>query len=81
MAEYITIMLINKKTPDQITSELTGLIGDDYDPSFTDWLFVEAGLSGEGAEVVEVVDSLQKEPVSEAASAVVKASSVTTRCV
>ncbi len=74
MAEYITIMLINKKTPDQITSELTGLIGDDYDPSFTDWLFVEAGLSGEGAEVV---DSVQKESAIEAASTSAKPTSAT----
>ncbi|KAG8992465.1 hypothetical protein FRB90_001003 [Tulasnella sp. 427] len=40
MAEYITIMLINDKTPDQVTSELTELIPD-YDPVFTDWLFEE----------------------------------------
>ncbi|TDL23018.1 hypothetical protein BD410DRAFT_769425 [Rickenella mellea] len=43
MAEYITIMLINNKTPDQITTELEDLIGaSEYDHSFTDWLFIEA---------------------------------------
>ncbi|KAH7102267.1 hypothetical protein BKA62DRAFT_829609 [Auriculariales sp. MPI-PUGE-AT-0066] len=39
MAEYITIMLINEKTPDMITEELTDLIGADYNSSFTAWLF------------------------------------------
>ncbi|KAL5504674.1 hypothetical protein ACEPAH_7337 [Sanghuangporus vaninii] len=43
MAEYITIMLINNKTAEQITAELEDLIGaSEYDPSFTDWLFAEA---------------------------------------
>ncbi|KAJ7502951.1 hypothetical protein B0H11DRAFT_612309 [Mycena galericulata] len=42
MAEYITIMIINNKTAAQITSELEDLIGSDFDPSFTDWLFAEA---------------------------------------
>ncbi|KAF9228416.1 hypothetical protein BS17DRAFT_799715 [Gyrodon lividus] len=42
MAEYITIMIINNKTGAQITSELEDLIGSDFDPSFTDWLFAEA---------------------------------------
>ncbi|KAJ7647663.1 hypothetical protein FB45DRAFT_975290 [Roridomyces roridus] len=42
MAEYITIMIINNKTAVQITGELEDLIGSDYDPSFTDWLFSEA---------------------------------------
>lgn len=40
MAEYITIMLINDKTSDQVTSELTELIPE-YDGAFTDWLFEE----------------------------------------
>ncbi|KAG8907267.1 hypothetical protein FRB99_004961 [Tulasnella sp. 403] len=40
LAEYITIMLINDKTPEQVTAELTELIGD-YDSTFTDWLFSE----------------------------------------
>ncbi|KAG9030329.1 hypothetical protein FRB95_004114 [Tulasnella sp. JGI-2019a] len=38
MAEYITIMLVNDKSAEQVTLELTELIGD-YDPSFTDLLF------------------------------------------
>ncbi|KAJ4483495.1 hypothetical protein J3R30DRAFT_3448938 [Lentinula aciculospora] len=42
MAEYITIMIINNKTVAQITSELQDLIGSDFDPTFTDWLFREA---------------------------------------
>ncbi|KAI6046459.1 hypothetical protein EDC04DRAFT_3006885 [Pisolithus marmoratus] len=42
MAEYITIMIINNKTPAQISLELEDLIGSDFDPSFTDWLFTEA---------------------------------------
>ena len=44
MAEYITIMLINSKTPEAITAELIDLIGTDYDPAFTDWLFAEASV-------------------------------------
>ncbi|KAF9012508.1 hypothetical protein BDQ17DRAFT_1344035 [Cyathus striatus] len=51
MAEYITIMIINNKTAAQITSELEDLIGTEYDPSFTDWLFDEAAKSAPGTEV------------------------------
>lgn len=43
MAEYITIMLINGKSEEQINNELMDLIGPDYDESFGKWLFVEAG--------------------------------------
>lgn len=39
MAEYVTVMLANSKTSDQITSELTELIGPDYEASLTDWIF------------------------------------------
>ncbi|KDQ55234.1 hypothetical protein JAAARDRAFT_196086 [Jaapia argillacea MUCL 33604] len=42
MAEYITIMIINNKTAEQISSELEDLIGSDFDRSFTEWLFAEA---------------------------------------
>lgn len=42
MAEFITIMMINSKSAEQITSELEELVGDDYDPEFTTWLFAEA---------------------------------------
>ncbi|KAF8484095.1 hypothetical protein JB92DRAFT_1627960 [Gautieria morchelliformis] len=41
MAEYITIMVINDKTPEQINSELADLIGPEYESTFTDWLFEE----------------------------------------
>ncbi|KAG6879918.1 hypothetical protein C0992_009582 [Termitomyces sp. T32_za158] len=57
MAEYITIMVINNKTAAQITTELEDLIGSEYDPSFTDWLFVEAS---KGA--TEVDEPQQIEP-------------------
>ncbi|KAJ7106057.1 hypothetical protein C8R43DRAFT_1080800 [Mycena crocata] len=57
MAEYITIMIINNKTASQITSELEDLIGSDFDPSFTDWLFAEAA---KGA--VEATSPAQVEP-------------------
>ncbi|KAJ3724411.1 hypothetical protein FB446DRAFT_721782 [Lentinula raphanica] len=50
MAEYITIMIINNKTNAQITSELEDLIGSDFDPSFTDWLFREAARGSTEAE-------------------------------
>ena len=39
MAEYIVVMLANQKTADQITSELQDLVGTEYDPSFTDWIW------------------------------------------
>ncbi|KAG9312120.1 hypothetical protein JVU11DRAFT_7407 [Chiua virens] len=51
MAEYITIMIINNKTAAQITSELEDLIGADFDPSFTDWLFVEAAKGAPESEI------------------------------
>ncbi|KAJ7188654.1 hypothetical protein C8R46DRAFT_934663 [Mycena filopes] len=57
MAEYITIMIINNKTASQITSELEDLIGSDFDPSFTDWLFAEAA---KGAS--EATSPAQAEP-------------------
>ncbi|KZV92787.1 hypothetical protein EXIGLDRAFT_68080 [Exidia glandulosa HHB12029] len=54
MAEYITIMLINSKTPEQITAELTDLIGAEYDSAFTTWLFDEfAKASGDSAPAAE----------------------------
>lgn len=39
MAEYVTVMLANSKTSEQITSELSELIGPDYESSVTDWIF------------------------------------------
>ncbi|KAF7297998.1 hypothetical protein HMN09_01020700 [Mycena chlorophos] len=47
MAEYITIMIINDKAPAQISTELEDLIGPDFEPSFTDWLFTEAAKGAE----------------------------------
>ncbi|KAG8716365.1 hypothetical protein FRC11_001607 [Ceratobasidium sp. 423] len=61
MAEYITIMLINSKTAEQITAELVDLVGPEYDTSFTSWLFDEvANVSGSSAgEAAEVKSSPQ----------------------
>ncbi|PPQ87446.1 hypothetical protein CVT25_008182 [Psilocybe cyanescens] len=42
MAEYITIMVINNKTAAQVTSELEDIIGADFNPDFTEWIFAEA---------------------------------------
>ncbi|PWN51018.1 hypothetical protein IE53DRAFT_67717 [Violaceomyces palustris] len=42
MAEYIVVMLANQKSPEQITQELSELIGPDYDPQFTHWIWSEA---------------------------------------
>ncbi|KAF8911484.1 hypothetical protein CPB84DRAFT_1812332 [Gymnopilus junonius] len=50
MAEYITIMVINNKTSAQITSELEDLIGSDFNPSFTEWLFEEAAKGDSGLD-------------------------------
>ncbi|GAA6058711.1 hypothetical protein JCM10212_003399 [Sporobolomyces blumeae] len=41
MAEYCLVMLGNRKTPDQISTELSDLIGGEFDPSFVTWLFDE----------------------------------------
>ncbi|KAI0753101.1 hypothetical protein C8Q80DRAFT_1150088 [Daedaleopsis nitida] len=52
MAEYITIMVINNKTPDQIRTELADLVGNEGDISgFVDWLFEEAAKGAPQAEV------------------------------
>ncbi|KAJ3575053.1 hypothetical protein NP233_g1362 [Leucocoprinus birnbaumii] len=51
MAEYITIMVINNKSAAQITTELEDLIGSEYDPAFTEWLFAEAAKGAAGTEV------------------------------
>ncbi|KAJ6497701.1 hypothetical protein C8R45DRAFT_899120 [Mycena sanguinolenta] len=57
MAEYITIMIINNKSAGQITGELEDLIGTDFDPTFTDWLFAEAAKG-----TAEIPSSAQAEP-------------------
>ncbi|KAL1941474.1 hypothetical protein VTO73DRAFT_7291 [Trametes versicolor] len=54
MAEYITIMIINNKTPAQISSELEDLIGSDFDASFVDWLFAEAAKGAPASEAPAV---------------------------
>ncbi|PPQ64949.1 hypothetical protein CVT26_015669 [Gymnopilus dilepis] len=65
MAEYITIMIINNKTKAQITSELEDsdasyllltltffvVIGSDFNPTFTDWLFEEAAKGDSGPDI------------------------------
>ncbi|KAI0776266.1 hypothetical protein BD413DRAFT_491320 [Trametes elegans] len=50
MAEYITIMIINNKTPAQISSELEDLVAAEFDPSFVDWLFAEAAKGAPESE-------------------------------
>ncbi|GJE91411.1 hypothetical protein PsYK624_075610 [Phanerochaete sordida] len=50
MAEYITIMIINNKTPAQISTELEDLIGSDFDSSFVDWLFAEVSKTAPEAD-------------------------------
>ncbi|KAJ3997820.1 hypothetical protein F5050DRAFT_1749355 [Lentinula boryana] len=69
MAEYITIMIINNKTNAQITSELEDLIGSDFDPSFTDWLFREAakGLTEVEPPLPEPSAESSERPVESAA--------------
>jgi len=42
MAEYVTVMLANSKTSEQITAELSELIGPDYESSVTEWIFDSA---------------------------------------
>ncbi|KAM0793317.1 hypothetical protein ACM66B_000775 [Microbotryomycetes sp. NB124-2] len=41
MAEYVLVMVGNRKTPEQISTELSDLIGGDFDSSFVQWLFDE----------------------------------------
>ncbi|KAG2153289.1 hypothetical protein DEU56DRAFT_774223 [Suillus clintonianus] len=65
MAEYITIMIINNKTAAQITSELLDLIGPEFDPSFTDWLFAEAAKGAPESEAPSAASSTPVEPPNE----------------
>ncbi|OAX42784.1 hypothetical protein K503DRAFT_709845 [Rhizopogon vinicolor AM-OR11-026] len=65
MAEYITIMIINNKTAAQITSELEDLIGAEFDPSFTDWLFAEAAKGAPESEAATTASSIPAEPSNE----------------
>ncbi|KAH7334886.1 hypothetical protein B0J17DRAFT_93144 [Rhizoctonia solani] len=63
MAEYITIMLINSKTAEQITSELVDLVGPEYDTSFTSWLFDQVAKIS-GSSVGGATESVQDTPSS-----------------
>ncbi|KIM26917.1 hypothetical protein M408DRAFT_330289 [Serendipita vermifera MAFF 305830] len=64
MAEYVLIMLINKKLPEQVDKELAEFIGpESWDPSFVEWLFEEAIKENPGAsETVESVNVAPEEP-------------------
>ncbi|KAF8320501.1 hypothetical protein DL93DRAFT_1852722 [Clavulina sp. PMI_390] len=62
MAEFIIIMLVNSKSEEQVTEELTELIGDDYDPEFTTWLFAEAGDPEEALAEASALESSSTEP-------------------
>ncbi|KAF8806545.1 hypothetical protein BYT27DRAFT_7101694 [Phlegmacium glaucopus] len=79
MAEYITIMVINNKTAAQITSELEDLIGSDFKPSFTDWLFEEAakGVFGAQSPPPIIEQPAEPEPSREGTSNIVNDSSRT----
>ncbi|KAH7907004.1 hypothetical protein BJ138DRAFT_1161241 [Hygrophoropsis aurantiaca] len=71
MAEYITIMIINNKTAAQITTELEDLIGSEFDPSFTSWLFLEAAKGAPESEALapaKAAAPTQPEPPSEPTS-------------
>lgn len=45
MAEYVLVMLANAKRKEQIDAELTELIGSEYNPEFTHWLWTQAAGS------------------------------------
>ncbi|KAK9721173.1 mRNA-binding protein nab2 [Basidiobolus ranarum] len=38
LAEFVAVMVANKKSLEQVNSEMTDLIGPDYNPGFGDWL-------------------------------------------
>ncbi|KZV73989.1 hypothetical protein PENSPDRAFT_648389 [Peniophora sp. CONT] len=50
MSEYITIMLINNKSPDDILKECISFLGNDVERSFVDWLFEEAARNEASGE-------------------------------
>jgi len=71
MAEYVTVMLANSKTADQITTELSDLIGPEYEASFTEWIFEHAipenygagaSTSGSGAGAATASSNTQSSP-------------------
>ncbi|KAK0553187.1 mRNA-binding protein nab2 [Tilletia horrida] len=49
-AEFVDLMYGNKKTKDAIDAELSELIGPDYDPSFTVWLWRKAEAMAAGVD-------------------------------
>lgn len=65
MAEYVLVLLCNGKTRDQVDAELTELIGGDYDPAFTSWLWAEATrvtTNGEGSNQAIAGSSTARSP-------------------
>ncbi|KIY69480.1 hypothetical protein CYLTODRAFT_442633 [Cylindrobasidium torrendii FP15055 ss-10] len=54
MAEYITIMVINNKTPDQIFEEIAELVSTPFDRKVVDWIFEEAAKGDDTAKVEAV---------------------------
>ncbi|KAE8227279.1 hypothetical protein CF319_g212 [Tilletia indica] len=52
-AEFVDLMYGNKKTKEAIDAELSELIGPDYNPSFTDWLFRKAEALAAGIDEEE----------------------------
>ncbi|CAD6897720.1 unnamed protein product [Tilletia controversa] len=49
-AEFVDLMFGNKKTKEAIDVELSELIGPEYDPSFTDWLWRKAEALAAGID-------------------------------
>lgn len=65
------MQISNAKTKDQINAELAELIGEDFDPAFTDWLFeqVEEIINSDDAnhewqEMQEETNEIQPESIS-----------------
>ncbi|KAJ9100558.1 hypothetical protein QFC21_003601 [Naganishia friedmannii] len=68
MAEYVTVMLINQKTADQINEELSDLQGIDFDPTFTTWIFQRAAriALGPASTVPEIKTEILADMMAEA---------------
>ncbi|RDX49293.1 hypothetical protein OH76DRAFT_1556498 [Lentinus brumalis] len=64
MAEYVTILIINNKTPEQIKAELVDLANNEGDISgFVDWLFEQASKGApEAAEPAAAEPSSSSQP-------------------
>ncbi|KAJ9093563.1 hypothetical protein QFC19_008290 [Naganishia cerealis] len=67
MAEYVTVMLINQKTADQINEELSDLQGIDFDPTFTTWIFQRAAriALGPASSIPEVKQDIGDDMMAE----------------